>query len=131
MASAGDTARQAAVGATQGVNVDKATARKMVLVGTLLLVAINLYRSKSGTGTSVSFYKRMWGTGVVGIMLATLADFAPQIAGPFAVLLDLAMLSKHGDELFAGVLGGKTPGASTTHPTKAGGESPGGPSRGG
>ena len=125
MADALDTTRQAAVGATQGVSVDKATARKMVLVGTFLLIGINIYRSTKGTGTTVSFYRRMWGTGVVGVMLAVLADFAPQVAGPFVVVVDLAMLTKYGDELF-GRLG---PAASTTHPTRPGGTSPGGPGR--
>jgi hypothetical protein len=126
VAEAIDVTRQAASGATQGISVDKATARKMVLVGTLVLAGINVYRSKKGTGTSVSFYKRMWGTGVVGVMLATLADFAPQVAGPFIVLVDGIMLTKYGDGLFGNAL---SKGASTVHPTSPGGASPGGPGR--
>ena len=95
----------AAVGATQGVNIDKVTARKMVLVGTFAMLAINIYRSRRAEGEAQT-YKRLWTTGFVGLMLSILADFAPQVAGPFSVLVVLGSLTKHGDEVFSNALSG-------------------------
>jgi hypothetical protein len=101
----------------------------MVLVGTFALLAINIYRGRKGE-TDIATYKRLWGTGVVGLMLSVLADFAPQIAGPFAVLIVLGSLTKNGDAVFTNALSGKftVTGGANSPDNRAGPKGPGGTS---
>lgn len=108
-AAAAGVTRDAAVGATQGLSVSKGTARKMVLVATFGLAVVNIYRVRKPNERAprdVTTYRRLWGTGVVGVMLAVLADFAPQVAGPFAVLVLLGSLTNGGDAALQNALGG-------------------------
>ena len=109
------TQRTVTEGTAAGLSVSKAQARQMVLVGTFALAAINVYKIKQGEPGS-SAYKRLWGTGVVGVALAMVADFAPQIAGPFAVLIVLGSLTKGGDQIIQEILGGKFTVAGPTAP---------------
>ncbi len=77
-------------------------AKQTVLVAMLILIAISVYRQKADPGT---LYKRVWGTGVLGLMLSLLADFAPAIAGPFAVVTVLGTMTKGGDKALLNLLG--------------------------
>ena len=88
-------------------------AKQTVLVAMIALIAINLYRVKSDG----SMYKRLWGTGVVGVFLSILADFAPSIAGPFAVLTVLGSLTNGGDKALQNLLGGASATAAVKGPT--------------
>ena len=88
-------------------------AKQTVLVSMLALIAINLYRVKSDG----SMYKRLWGTGVVGVFLSILADFAPAIAGPFAVLTVLGSLTNGGDKALQNLLGGASAATTVKGPT--------------
>ena len=54
----------------------------------------------------------MWATGVVGLMLSLLADFAPTIAGPFAILTVLGSLTSGGDKALASLFGAVSPSQS-------------------
>jgi hypothetical protein len=67
------------------------------------LLGIAYYRSTRGENTG-STYKRLWGVGVVGIFLSVLADFAPSIAGPFAVLTVLGSLTNGGEKALQQIL---------------------------
>ena len=91
----------------------KAQARKMVLVSMFLLGVIAVYREKS-PGGSGSLYKRLWGLGVIGVVLSLAADFVPTIAGPFAVLMVLGSITSGGDKAIQNVLSS----ASSKIPTK-------------
>lgn len=80
----------------------KASARKLVLVSLGGVLLINVYRADREQG---SLYKRLWGTGVLGVMLSAVADFAPEIAGPFALLIFLGSLTNGGDQALQNLLG--------------------------
>ena len=90
----------------------------MVLVSAFLLAAIAVYRDrKSGAGNT---FRALWGVGVVSLVLSIVADFAPTIAGPFAVLTVLGSLTNGGDKLIQNALGkvgtaspSTTPGGTT------------------
>lgn len=84
-------------------------ARKMVLVSAFLLAAISVYRDrKSGAGDT---FRSLWGVGVVSLVLSILADFAPTIAGPFAMLTVLGSLTDGGANLIDRALGKASGGA--------------------
>lgn len=82
---------------------DKVQARKMVLVSAFLLAGIAVYRDRS-RGTSDTFHA-LWGVGVISMLLSILADFAPTIAGPFAVLTVLGSLTSGGTSIIDRALG--------------------------
>lgn len=79
-------------------------ARKAVLVSMVALLAIAYYRTAKGENEG-SVYRRLWGTGVLFMFLSTLADFAPNIAGPFAGLTVLGSLTNGGDRALQNALG--------------------------
>ena len=97
------------------MNPSPVQARKMVLVSMVLLVAIAVFRSSHGEGGSL--YRRVWGTGVLSMMLSLAADFVPTVAGPFAVLVVLGSLTNGGDaaiQNLLGRLGGAEPPSSSS-----------------
>lgn len=87
------------------VSPDKVQARKMVLVGVLLLAIISVYRAHKGSDSDKSQFQRLWAVAVVGMILSLLADFAPKIAGPFAILMVLGSLTSGGDKVIGAALG--------------------------
>lgn len=90
------------------MNVSKVQARKLVLVSSFALIAISVYRNRSNE-TAAGTFKRLWATGIVALMLSLLADFAPAVAGPFAVLTVLGWLVKDGTQIIDNALGGSAP----------------------
>lgn len=95
---------------------DKVQARKMVLVSAFLLAAIAVYKDRKGGSTADTFHA-LWGVGVVSMLLSILADFAPTIAGPFALLTVLGSAASGGptsiiDKLFGGSAASTKPAAS-------------------
>ena len=93
---------------------DKAQARKMVLVSAFLLAGIAVYKDRQSPG---EMFKRLWGVGVVGLVLSLAADFAPTVAGPFAVLVVLGSLGKDPnliDKALGKVTGGTASSAAET-----------------
>jgi len=103
-----DTGRQAAHGTLAGVSVNKVQARKMVLVSVAVLVVLNIIHEQRGD-TKYGFYRRLWATGAVGLFLAVLADFAPQVAGPMAGVIVLSQIPAKGNDLLLGRLGAGVP----------------------
>lgn len=63
--------------------MDKTGASRTVTIAGLVLVALVFVKPQGDKA------KRLWGVGAVTLVLAVLADFAPQVVGPFAVLLIL------------------------------------------
>lgn len=105
------------------MNPDKVQARKMVLVGVLLLFVIGVYRDRKAADPAGTF-RVMWAAGVVGLILSLLADFAPRIAGPFAVLMVLGSLTSGGEKVIATALGvvaaPKSTGQAPPRPARSG-----------
>lgn len=104
------------------MNASKVQARKMVLVSAFALAAISIYRDRSSSNAGHDTFKSLWGVGVVALLLSLLADFAPTIAGPFAVLVVLGSLTNGGDQVIQNALGkvGTTPApASSAHSASA------------
>ena len=92
------------------MNIAPETARRWVLVSMVLLLIMGTYKgSKPG---DVGMAKRLWGVGMLGTMLSMAADFVPQLAGPFAVLVVLGYATSGGDKAITNVLG-KVSGADT------------------
>lgn len=81
-----------------------AQARRLVLLSVLTMLAVNTFRGRLSTA-DVTVTKRLWGTGMLAIMLGFLADVAPQVAGPFAVLAALGLVTHTGDAAFTNLLG--------------------------
>lgn len=100
----------------------------MVLVSAFLLAAIALYRDRGSKGTTQDTFRALWGVGVVSLALSLLADFVPQVAGPFAALAVLGSLTNGGDKLIQSALGTiavtPSPGAAE-HPDSRGSTRPG------
>lgn len=98
---------------------DKALARRLVLVSIGWMAGVALYDSRArGSGNT---FKRMWGVGVIGLMLSLAADVAPQIAGPFAALTALGVtFSPNGEQALLNFLGGATKATAQTSTTGTG-----------
>lgn len=122
------TAGQGATGLVTSITAEKVQARKVVLVSIFLLAAIGIYRDRSSE-TPAGTFRRLWGVGVVGMMLSLAADFVPQLAGPFAGLIVLGSLTHGGDKLIESALGAisKAPGSGAASPASTSSSSPPGP----
>lgn len=96
-----------------------ATARKLVLLAVMGLLIIATYKGRTG---KVPTSTRLWGTGWLAVMLGVTADIAPQIAGPFSLLILAGSLTSGGDKAFtnllghAGAGGSSGGGAASVHP---------------
>ena len=85
------------------MNISPQSARRWVLVSIVLLLGMGAYKgSKPG---DVGMAKRLWVVGMLGLMLSVAADFVPQLAGPFAVLVVLGYATSGGDKAIENVLG--------------------------
>ncbi len=78
-------------------------ARKLVLVSMLGLLAVAFYRARRPE-TDVNLFRRLWGVGVLGLMLSVVTDFAPSVGGPFALLVLLGSLTQGGDKALQNAL---------------------------
>lgn len=108
------------------------TASTLVLLTGGILIAYALLDARSGSVTGEQTYKRIYSGFLATVALGVAADFAPQIVGPFCVLILVAAWARHKGAL-GGIIGGTTTtaavsGAAAAH---AGGANPqGGPSSG-
>lgn len=99
-----------------------AQAQRLVLISVFALLGIATYRGKL-SDAKVTATKRLWGTGVLAIMLGLAADVAPQVAGPFAVLIVVGSLTSGGDKALTNFLGKISGGSNVaTTPAKPGQE---------
>lgn len=85
------------------MNIRPDTARRWVLVSMVLLLAMGVYKGQKPG--DVGMAKRLWGIGMLGTMLSIAADFVPQLAGPFALLVVLGYATTGGDKAIENVLG--------------------------
>jgi ABC-type Co2+ transport system permease subunit len=92
-------------------------AQRYVLISVFGLLIVAAYRGKLSDNKE-SFSKRLWGTGVLAIMLGLVADVAPQIAGPFAALILLGSLTTGGDKALNNFLGKASSGKPVKQPTQ-------------
>lgn len=112
---------------------DKVQARKMVLAGLLVLSIVTVYKDRKSNDRADTF-RVAWGVGVVGMFLSLLADFLPQIAGPFAGLIALGSLTNGGEAALERALGVVSPrpdsGRTSTTGSSSRSGSPPGPGSG-
>lgn len=96
------------------MNPSTAQARRWVLLSLVGLLGVAAYRGNLSGDRGLSY--RLWGVGMLGLMLSAAADVAPQLAGPFAVLVLLGSLTGGGDKAIQNVLGkvSGAPAATTT-----------------
>lgn len=80
----------------------------VLLAGGLMFAAIGIRRDQISDP-----FRFAWAAGVITLGLSVLADIAPEIAGPFAILLLMAVYWKN-----RGVLGSVLPTAANTQTTK-------------
>jgi hypothetical protein len=100
------------------VNVSATTARRWVLVSMVGLLVLAAYKdAKQISSGGEGLFKRLWGVGVLGLMLSAAADFVPQIAGPFALLVLAGYATSGGDKAIQNVLGKVSGSGSGTAPT--------------
>lgn len=59
----------------------------------LSLVVMLGYGLVSGKGKQIGTYKQVWAIGVLGLLLSLIADFAPQVGGPLAILFGLGFVA--------------------------------------
>lgn len=93
------------------MNTTSAQAQRYVLISVIGLLVIAAYRGKLDTA-QLPFAKRLWGTGVLAIILGLVADVAPQIAGPFSILILVGSVTNGGDKALHNFLG-KASGSSS------------------
>jgi hypothetical protein len=87
-------------------------AKTMVLVaGGMMFAAIGIKR-----GQIADPFRFAWAAGVITVFLSVLADIAPEVAGPFALLVLMAVYWKN-----RGVIGSVLPKSNETPATSAGG----------
>ena len=85
------------------MNLSPQQARRWVLLSLVGLLGLAAYRGNLAGDRGLSY--RLWGVGMLGLMLSAAADFVPQLAGPFAVLVLLGYATAGGDKAIENVLG--------------------------
>jgi hypothetical protein len=101
------------------VNLSPQTSRRWVIVSMVLLLGMGAYKGKKPGDVGTA--KRLWGVGMLGTILCLAADFAPSLAGPFALLVVLGYATSGGDKAIENVLG-KVSGAPAASTSGGGGE---------
>ena len=61
----------------------------MVLTSVAVMGGAATIKGLTGPASTDSKFRRLWAVGALGVVLSLLADFAPQVAGPLAVLTAL------------------------------------------
>lgn len=97
---------------------------RTVVVAAFIEVFFVLARARqTGEGTEKTI-KSLWAIGAITLGLSIVSDFIPQIAGPFAILVLVALAARSRGEL-GQVLGvGTSPAAASPGSAAAGGPSP-------
>lgn len=83
-------------------------ARIVFLAGAVEATYVLIRHRQGAEGT----FKSLWAVGVLTLGLAVFADFVPQVAGPFAILVLIAMAVRNSGEL-GGVIRGAGAGGGT------------------
>lgn len=87
-------------------------ATKLVFIGAGATAAVVV----ASTSNEEERFKSLWAIGLLTIGLAALADFAPQLAGPFAVLIAVAAVARHPGSLGARLGFGGAPAPARSAP---------------
>lgn len=87
----------------------------VLLAGGLMFAAIGFRRSQIDDP-----FRFAWAAGVITLGLSVLADVAPEIAGPFALLVLLAVYWRNRDVLHSGVAAKPSRSSSSSQPTTGG-----------
>lgn len=90
-------------------------ATKLVFVGAGVTAAVVVASTKDEDAR----FKALWAIGLLTVGLAAVADFAPQLAGPFAVLIAVAAVARHPGSLGSRL--GFGPAAAAPRPSGAAG----------
>jgi hypothetical protein len=80
--------------------VNPSTARQTVIVSMLVtgaIVGYDVVRSGGAQQGDPSAFKTVWALGVLFLLLSITADLVPELAGPLAGLIMLAVLVGRGD----------------------------------
>lgn len=86
--------------------------RVVLLCGAGMGTFVLIQASRTQRPTEAT-YKSLWAIGLVTLGLAVFADFVPQIAGPFALLVLIAMAARNSGAL-GSVIGGRQPARRTS-----------------
>lgn len=86
--------------------MSEATANKLVAFFMVGGVAYALVRKKNSDASTT--YRRVWGVTVLGLGGAALAGFAPQVVGPYFLLVIIAYISGNLSGISKGVSGLKS-----------------------
>lgn len=78
--------------------MNSAQASRIVVIAAFIEAAFVLARAKQGQNRE-STVKSLWAIALLTLGLSMAADFAPQVAGPFAVLVLAALAAKSHGEL--------------------------------
>lgn len=102
-------------------------ARVVLLTGAGLAMFTMIQARRTGR-PSEETYKSLWAIGGLTIGLSAAADFAPDLAGPFAVLVLVAAAARNSGAL-GSVIGGVQPQPATSDNNPAGSGATRGPGR--
>ncbi len=92
-----------------------AQASRVVLISGAGMATFTLVQAKRQGRPSEKTFKALWAIGLLTLGLAIFADFAPEVAGPFALLVLIAMAVRN-----TGVLGSVIGGAAAATPARTG-----------
>lgn len=73
--------------------------KRLVFLAGAGMATYVLIAARGGRKDPERTYKSLWAIGVVTLGLSIVADFAPQVAGPFALLVFLAMAVRNSGQL--------------------------------
>lgn len=100
-------------------------AARIVFIAGMLEAGYVLIRASRGGLGEGKTYRSLWAIGLLTLGLAVFADFIPQVAGPFAVLVLVAMVVRNRGELGNVIQGAR--GTISVIPTRHSTPTTGGP----
>lgn len=74
-------------------------AARVVFISGMIEAGYVLVRASRGGLEDGTTYRSLWSIGLLTLGLAVFADFIPEVAGPFAILVLIAMIVRNRGEL--------------------------------
>lgn len=94
-------------------------AQQVVFLGAFVTAAVVV----ASTNDEEQRFKALWAIGLLSVGLAAVADIAPQLAGPFAIMIAVAAVARHpgalGSRLGFGAAANPSPSTSTNRAAAA------------
>jgi hypothetical protein len=78
--------------------VNEAESKRLVLLAAIVIAGAQIAKP------SLNMFESLWAAGALVIALSAVADVAPQVAGPLALLCALAILTGGGSAALGGVV---------------------------